>query len=132
METVLGAFGFLVLAGLAAQVLLVLVLLKLPPFKELFRWLNHAVGGLDRATSAGTVYVVGYLGWGAARFEVTQPGANFILAFRALPLILASAHSPRCCFTGAFCPRSCAPWPGTWSAPWASAERLACCSRLPF
>jgi len=32
--------------------------------------------------------VFGYLGGGPLPFEVTQPGASFVLAFRALPLIL--------------------------------------------
>ena len=108
METVQSAFGFLVLAGLAwalgenrrwvrprvviaglaLQVVLALALIKLPPFQDLFLALSRAVTGLQEATGAGTSFVFGYLGGGPAPFETTQPGASFILAFRALPLIL--------------------------------------------
>lgn len=108
METMQSAFGFLVLAGLAwalgenrrrvrlrlvlsglaLQVALAFALIKLPPFKDLFLALSRAVTGLQEATTAGTSFVFGYLGGAPAPFEVTQPGASFILAFRALPLIL--------------------------------------------
>ena len=40
------------------------------------------------ATQAGTAFVFGYLGGGNAPFAVTDPGAQFVLAFRALPLVL--------------------------------------------
>jgi len=74
--------------GLAAQILLALVLLELPPVQQLFVWLNGAVSALQAATDAGTGFVFGYLGGGPLPFEESQPGASFILAFRALPLIL--------------------------------------------
>ena len=74
--------------GLAVQVLLALVLLKLPPVQQAFVWLNGAVSALQAATDAGTGLVFGYLGGGPLPFEETRPGASFILAFRALPLIL--------------------------------------------
>ncbi|MDH3970283.1 MAG: nucleoside:proton symporter, partial [Rhodospirillales bacterium] len=74
--------------GLAAQILLALVLLELPPVQQVFVWLNGAVSALQAATDAGTGFVFGYLGGGPLPFEESQPGASFILAFRALPLIL--------------------------------------------
>jgi CNT family concentrative nucleoside transporter len=40
------------------------------------------------ATSQGTAFVFGYLGGGAAPFEITQPQNGFVLAFQALPLVL--------------------------------------------
>jgi CNT family concentrative nucleoside transporter len=43
---------------------------------------------LEKATLAGTSFVFGYLGGGDAPFAETNPGASFILAFRALPLVL--------------------------------------------
>jgi CNT family concentrative nucleoside transporter len=43
---------------------------------------------LERATQAGTALVFGYLGGAAAPFQVTNPNATFILAFRALPLVI--------------------------------------------
>ncbi|NQU62611.1 MAG: nucleoside:proton symporter [Rhodospirillales bacterium] len=75
-------------AGLAVQIALALVLLKFPPVQHAFIWLNGAVGALQAASEAGTGFVFGYLGGGPLPFEESQPGASFILAFRALPLIL--------------------------------------------
>ena len=43
---------------------------------------------MEKATQAGTSLVFGYLGGGPAPFAVTQENANFILAFRALPIVL--------------------------------------------
>ena len=43
---------------------------------------------LQKATDAGTSLVFGYLGGGPLPFAETQPGASFILAFRAFPLVL--------------------------------------------
>ena len=77
-----------VASGLAVQFVLALMLLNLPVTHGLFLWLNGAVSALQEATSAGTGFVFGYLGGGPLPFEETKPGASFILAFRALPLIL--------------------------------------------
>jgi CNT family concentrative nucleoside transporter len=43
---------------------------------------------LEESTQAGTAFVFGYLGGGPAPFEISQPASSFILAFRALPLLL--------------------------------------------
>ena len=51
-------------------------------------WLNDAANALHAATLAGTQFVFGYLGGGAPAFAETHPGASFILAFQALPLVL--------------------------------------------
>ncbi|KAF0103808.1 MAG: nucleoside permease [bacterium] len=78
----------IVLAGLALQFVLAVALLKLPLFQGVFMALNEALGALEHATQAGTSFVFGYLGGGAAPFAVTDPSSSFVLAFRALPLIL--------------------------------------------
>ncbi|HEY5674260.1 MAG TPA: nucleoside transporter C-terminal domain-containing protein [Malonomonas sp.] len=77
-----------VVLGLALQFGLALALLKFPPFKELFLLLNQAAMALEQATMAGTSLVFGYLGGGELPFAEQFPGAAFILAFRALPLVL--------------------------------------------
>mgnify|MGYP006176889857 CR=1 FL=1 len=41
---------------------LALLLLKLPGAKDAFLWLNGVLGGLEKATAAGTSLVFGYLG----------------------------------------------------------------------
>lgn len=77
-----------VISGLLIQFILALLLLKVPIFKEVFVALNSVLMALEEATRAGTSFVFGYLGGGATPFEESNPGAGFILAFRALPLIL--------------------------------------------
>ena len=76
------------IGGMALTLALGVLFLKVPVFADAFLWLNRAVSALERATQAGTSFVFGYLGGGPLPFEETQPGASFILATRALPLVL--------------------------------------------
>jgi len=77
-----------VAVGVALQVLLAFVFLKVAFFKEAFLKVNDALIVLEQATQAGTSLVFGYLGGGKAPFEVTDASSSFILAFRALPIVL--------------------------------------------
>jgi len=76
------------LAGIGLQFLLAVLLLWWPPFKLMFMGLNDLLLSLEQATLDGTSFVFGYLGGDELPFEETQAGSTFILAFRALPLIL--------------------------------------------
>jgi len=78
----------LVAVGLAAQVVLAALLLWLPPLRAALGAVGAAVDALARATTEGTALVFGYLGGAPLPFAETGPGSSFILAFRALPLIL--------------------------------------------
>jgi len=78
-------------AGLAVQLVLTLILLKLPGTQQVFLWLNDGVLALQDATKAGTTFVFGYLGGGSLPFEEPYPGSAFVLAFQALPLILVTS-----------------------------------------
>ena len=78
----------LVAVGILAQLAVALLLLKIPLSRRFFLLLNDAVMALQDATTAGTRFVFGYLGGGDLPFAETYPGAAFILAFRALPLVL--------------------------------------------
>jgi len=78
----------LVVGGLGLQILLALLLLKLPPAQALFAAVNEAVLAVQRATEAGTSFVFGHLGGGETPFEAIYPENSFVLAFRALPLVL--------------------------------------------
>jgi CNT family concentrative nucleoside transporter len=78
----------IVASGVLLQFGLALLFLKFPPARAAFLLLNRAVEGLQNATEAGTGFVFGYLGGGPLPFAETRPGASFILAFRALPLVL--------------------------------------------
>src|ERR1044072_5836801 len=77
-----------VVAGLALQLVMAIVFLKVTLVKEAFLQLNDALLVLEQATQAGTGFVFGYLGGGPAPFQVTDTGATFVLAFRALPIVL--------------------------------------------
>jgi len=77
-----------VLAGILIQLFLALVLLKVPYSTAFFEFLNRLVIALQAATESGTSFVFGYLGGGTLPFDEKIPGSSFILAFKALPLIL--------------------------------------------
>jgi CNT family concentrative nucleoside transporter len=77
-----------VLVGLGLLVVGAIVFLKVPLIKDAFLKLNDALLVLERATQAGTSLVFGYLGGGETPFAVSDPASNFVLAFRALPLVL--------------------------------------------
>jgi CNT family concentrative nucleoside transporter len=74
--------ALLVTAGTA------LLLLKVPAIKTAFAGVNRAVDAIAAATQAGTSFVFGYIGGGALPFELKTPGAEFSLAFQALPIVL--------------------------------------------
>ena len=78
----------IIIAGILIQLVVGLILLKLPVFRNFFISLNRLVLSLEESTAAGTTVVFGYLGGGKLPFAEKFPGASFILAFRALPLIL--------------------------------------------
>jgi len=77
-----------VATGLILQVLTGFILLKLPFFRDLFLFINRLFMSLEESTTAGTSFVFGYLGGGGLPFDEKFPGSSFILAFRALPLVL--------------------------------------------
>lgn len=81
----------LVAAGLAFQLAVALVLLRFAPSQGAFLVLNRLVSALEEATRAGTSFVFGYLGGGPLPFEEPLPGASFVLALQALPLILVTS-----------------------------------------
>jgi len=108
MERLHSLLGFLVLAGIAwvisedrrrvnyravgsglvLQVLLCLVLLKVPVCRQVFFLLSRAVMAVDRATTAGTSFVFGFLGGAELPYEESFPGASIVFACKGLPLVL--------------------------------------------
>jgi concentrative nucleoside transporter, CNT family len=74
--------------GLAVTLVTALVLIKLPLVAHAFGAINDAVNTIAAASRAGTSFVFGYLGGGALPFDLKVSGADFILAFQALPIIL--------------------------------------------
>src|SRR5580692_11449696 len=74
--------------GLAVTFATAVALIKLPGVARVFGIINDAVGAIASASRAGTSFVFGYLGGGALPFDLKSPGAEFILAFQALPIVL--------------------------------------------
>ena len=78
----------IVISGVILMLVMAALLLKVPLFKQFFFTLNDALIGLEKATQAGTSFVFGYLGGGRLPFAEQPQTSSFVLAFRALPLIL--------------------------------------------
>jgi CNT family concentrative nucleoside transporter len=74
--------------ALAVTIVAAVILLKVPQVVAAFAYVNQAVGTIAAATRAGTSFVFGYLGGGALPYDLKQPGAEFVLAFQALPVLL--------------------------------------------
>ena len=75
-------------AALAVTFVTALLLLEVPQIKTAFALVNRAVGAIADATQAGTSFAFGYIGGGPLPFALTTPGAEFVLAFQALPIVL--------------------------------------------
>ena len=108
MQSLQSAFGVFALLGIAwiisedrravawrqAAVALIVtfvtavVLLKVPAVARAFGAINNAVDAISAASKAGTSFVFGYLGGGQLPFELKVPGAEFVLALQALPIVL--------------------------------------------
>ena len=108
MQSLQSAFGVFALLGIAwivsedrrgvawtqaAVALLVTfataaLLLKVPAAARAFGAINNAVDAIAAASKAGTSFVFGYLGGGQLPFDLKVPGAEFVLALQALPIVL--------------------------------------------
>src|SRR5712692_4541949 len=105
LQSALGIFGLLAVAwavsedrrrvawkqaaiGLLVTLATAVILLKVPGVARAFGALNDAVDAIAAATRAGTSFVFGYLGGGPLPYELKTPGAEFVLALQALPIVL--------------------------------------------
>ena len=77
-----------VVAGMALQCVLALAFLKLPGAQAFFSLLNNGMLAIEAATRTGTSMVFGFLGGAALPYVESAAGASFVLAFRALPVVL--------------------------------------------
>ena len=81
----------IVIAGLSVQIIIAVILLKFPASQTIFISINQGIAALQQAVDAGTSLVFGYLGGAPLPFEESYPGAAFVFAFRALPLVIVSS-----------------------------------------
>ncbi len=83
-----GVHWRLVGSGIALMVVLSALLLLVARVRSVVFAANDALNALQDATRAGTSFVFGYLGGGAAPFATTDPRNSFVIAFGALPLVI--------------------------------------------
>jgi concentrative nucleoside transporter, CNT family len=78
-----------VIGAVLLQVLIAVVVLRVPLAWEALRAANAGVAVLDQASRAGSSYMFGYLGGAELPFEL-KPGAAppLIIAFQILPLVI--------------------------------------------
>jgi CNT family concentrative nucleoside transporter len=78
----------MVLTGVGLQLVVGVILLELPFVRRVFISLNGVVTALEDSTTAGAQVLFGYLSGAQPPFDVTNPAATYLLAFRGLPLVL--------------------------------------------
>lgn len=76
------------LIALAIQCGLATVFLYLPWFQAILRAVNRGALAIQQASEAGSSMVFGYLGGAPLPFAESYPGASFVLAFKALPIVI--------------------------------------------
>ena len=74
--------------GIGLQFVLAVVLLKIPVVSQVLFGLNQFVVAIEAATTAGTVFLFGYLGGGELPFNISAPDAPYLFAFRVLPQVI--------------------------------------------
>lgn len=77
-----------VVAGAVATIAVAALCLFVPPVRAGFAALNSVAIAVETATRAGTSLVFGFLGGAPLPYVETTPGASFVLALRALPVVL--------------------------------------------
>ena len=77
-----------VIGGIGLQLALALLIFRLPGVREIFAAGNDALLAIAAATRTGTQLVFGFLGGASLPYAETTPGASFVLAFQALPVVL--------------------------------------------
>lgn len=77
-----------VVVGLALQLVIAVLLLRVPLISNALLSLNAVVSVLQGATDRAARYMFGYVAGGPAPFDVVNPDNSFIIAFQVLPLIL--------------------------------------------
>lgn len=74
--------------ALGIQLVIGLIFLKSEIVRQAFLFLNKVVLAVESATGDGTAVLFSYLGGGPLPFQEPYPGAAFIFAFKALPILL--------------------------------------------
>ncbi|MEQ8660936.1 MAG: nucleoside transporter C-terminal domain-containing protein, partial [Gammaproteobacteria bacterium] len=84
-----------VAAALGLQVALAVLLTRVPGSGVMFAAVEAVMEALQGATEAGVRFLFGYLAGGAQPFAVVDAGAGYVLALRALPVIIVMSALAR-------------------------------------
>lgn len=77
-----------VVVGVALQLGIAALMLKVPGLQVVFEGPSRALAGLQAATGQGMQLVFGHLAGAPAPYAIARPENSFVLALQALPLIL--------------------------------------------
>ena len=77
-----------VAVGIGLQFVLAVVLLKVPVVSQVLLGANKFVVAIEAATTAGTVFLFGFLGGGDVPFLMQNADEPYLFAFRVLPQII--------------------------------------------
>jgi len=78
----------LVATAIVLQFVICALLLRVPVAAAGLAAVGRGVDAVTDATRAGTTFLFGFLGGGAAPFAVAEPGALVTFAFRLLPIVI--------------------------------------------
>lgn len=78
----------IVFSAIVVQIIIALILLKVPASGVVFDALGQGVFAIQKATDAGAQLLFGYLAGAPAPFDMTKPENSYVLAFRVFPMIL--------------------------------------------
>lgn len=77
--------------ALAVQIVLALIILKVPFIWAAVSFLGRGVAALDQAARTGAAFVFGYAGGGASPFPIPDDGTSVIVAFQILPIVIVTS-----------------------------------------
>lgn len=78
-------------SALVVQVVLALVILRVPFMWSALTTLSKGVAALDQAARDGAAFVFGYAGGGPAPFPLPGDGTSVIVAFQILPIVIVTS-----------------------------------------
>lgn len=75
--------------ALLLQIVIALLIVRVPFVWEIITLANHAVTAIEKATLVGSSYMFGYTGGGALPFDLKEGvGPPLVIAFQILPLVI--------------------------------------------
>ncbi len=74
--------------ALAVQIIIALLILKIPFVWSALSFLSKGVAAIDQAARDGAAFVFGYTGGGPSPFPIPGDGTSVVVAFQILPIVI--------------------------------------------